>query len=113
MMPLYRDNTVIVIRKVPIAELRRGMTVVYICREGWPIAHALVERTAEGWVAMGLNNAGCDPDTVSGANYVGVVVKAFESSVNPMLALSRELSTESEQIAIARPAMASVVARLP
>ncbi len=113
MMPLYRDNTMIVIRKVPMAQLKRGMTVVYISREGWPIAHALVERNDDGWVAMGLHNPDCHPETVRGANYVGVVVKAFQSQVNPMLAISRALSTETGQIASARPAMSGLVARLP
>ena len=101
MLPYYRDNTLIVIERRPFAELRRGTTVVYLSSQGWPVAHALVEKDGGGWSVKGLNNPGCDPDRVTEANYAGEVVRAFQSTSNPMLALARELSTETEMENIA------------
>jgi hypothetical protein len=96
MLPYYRDNTVIVIERRPLEELSRGMTVVYLSSQGWPVAHALVEKGGNGWSVKGLNNPDCDPDRVTEGNYAGVVVRAYQSTSNPMLALSRELSTETD-----------------
>jgi hypothetical protein len=90
MLPLYRDHTVVVTRRVDFSELRSGMTAVYFGESGRPVAHVLVKKTFEGWIAMGVGNAKCDSTPVTKANLLGVVVKAFEPSKSPALALLDE-----------------------
>lgn len=90
MLPLYKDHTVIVTRRIAVSELRAGMTAVYLGDAGRPVAHVLVARTRDGWVAMGVGNAECDATPVTEDNLLGVVVRAFEPSSDPMLALVRE-----------------------
>ena len=114
MLPLYKNNTVIVVAPTPMAALQRGMTVVFVSAEGWPVAHVLVEKRADGWVTMGLNNPGCDAHLMSVANYVGVVARAYQLDENPMLALARTLSADPDTaIAMAEPTSAAVIARTP
>ena len=95
MLPLYRDHTVVVTRQVAVADLREGMTAVYLGDSGRPVAHVLVERTSGGWVAMGIGNATCDDTLVTGDNLIGVVVKAFEPTSSPMVALVAEADLRS------------------
>ena len=77
MLPLYPDGTVLLLRRQPLAELRPGMTVVFIGDRGRPVAHVLVEKTSRGWQAKGLNNAAADRTLVRTNNYLGAVVRAF------------------------------------
>jgi hypothetical protein len=87
MLPLYKDHTVIVTQPLEIHRLRPGMTVVFIDGNGLPVAHVLVRLTASGWISMGIGNPECDPGRISDDNYVGVVVRAFEPTGNPLQAL--------------------------
>lgn len=77
MLPLYPDRTVIVVQRQAMAELRAGMTVVFIGDSGRPVAHVLVAKTARGWTAKGVGNDYLDRTTVRLQNYVGTVVRAF------------------------------------
>ena len=77
MLPLYPDRTVLVVERLPIGELKRGMTVVFIGDRGRPVAHTLIEKTWRGWVAQGLANGERDRTLVRERNYVGAVVRAF------------------------------------
>jgi hypothetical protein len=90
MLPLYKDHTVVVTQKIAMSDLRPGMTAVYIGDAGRPVAHVLVKKTFEGWVAMGVGNAECDATPVTEANLLGVIVKAFEPTKSPMVALLDE-----------------------
>ena len=113
MLPLYKNNTVIVVAPAPMSALHRGMTVVFVSSEGWPVAHVLVEKRADGWVTMGLHNSDYDAHPMNEANYVGVVARAYQVDENPMLALARTLSADPETaIAMAEPASA-LIARTP
>jgi hypothetical protein len=87
MLPLYKDHTVIVTRRIGIHQLRPGMTVVFLDRQGLAVAHVLVRLTPSGWISMGVGNAECDPGRVVNDNYVGVVIRAFEPTGNPLQAL--------------------------
>jgi hypothetical protein len=87
MMPLYKDHTVIVTQKICMSDLKAGMTVVFIGDSGFPVAHALVKATTDGWIAQGVGNAQCDHTLVSKDNFIGMVVKAYEPTSSPMLAL--------------------------
>ncbi len=95
MMPLYRDHTVVVVQRTALSELKVGMTVVYMADFGRPVAHVLVKNTSDGWIAMGIGNPKCDATRVTDSNLMGVVVRAFESSKSPMVALLNEAGRSS------------------
>ena len=95
MMPLYRDHTVVVFQKTALAQLQAGMTVVYMADSGRPVAHVLVRRASDGWIAMGIGNTACDATRVTDSNLMGVVVRAFEASKSPMVALLDEAPMRS------------------
>jgi hypothetical protein len=103
MLPLYKDHTVIVTRRIAIHQLRPGMTVVFMDPEGCAVAHVLVRLTYSGWISMGIGNSECDRGRVVDDNYIGVVIRAFEPMGNPLQALL-------EARPAAAPAHASVAA---
>jgi hypothetical protein len=77
MLPLYRDRTVLVVQRMPLSQLRRGMTVVFLGEAGRMVAHTLIAPTAHGWVAQGVGNAEPDRVRVRQRNYLGTVIRAF------------------------------------
>jgi hypothetical protein len=95
MLPLYKDHTVVVTQQVAVADLKPGMTAVYFGDSGRPVAHVLVQKTSDGWVAMGVGNARADTTLVTKDNLLGVVVRAFEPTSSPMLALLNEAASKS------------------
>ena len=95
MMPVYKDHTVIVTQKLAMSELKAGMTVVFVGDSGFPVAHVLVRQTNEGWVAQGVNNASCDQTRINSDNFIGMVVKAYEPTSSPMLALLDPVPTNA------------------
>jgi hypothetical protein len=95
MLPLYKDHTVLVMQRIAMSELRVGMTAVYVGDSGWLVAHVLVNKTPDGWIAKGVGNAGCDPTLVTEGNLLGVVVKAFEPSSSLLAALLNEATLQS------------------
>jgi hypothetical protein len=95
MLPLYKDHTVVVTRPLALADLKAGMTAVYLGDAGRPVAHVLVQRTSDGWVAQGVGNATCDATRVTADNLIGVVVKAYEPTRSPLAALVDEASAQS------------------
>jgi len=93
MLPLYKDHTVIITERQPMDSLKVGMTVVFIGESGMPVAHTLVEKTSRGWVTQGLGNTEPDRVMVRSGNYLGTVIRAFEPSENPMVAILRHRPT--------------------
>jgi hypothetical protein len=79
MEPLFAPKTAIIVQQVAFSDLKKGMTVVYVDRRGCMIAHALTGDLPNGWVAQGINNDMEDPDLVTPANLVGVIVQAFSA----------------------------------
>ena len=77
MLPLYRDQTVLVVQSVPMLDLQPGMTVVFIGDQGHPVAHMLLEKTPSGWRAIGMGNREADRTRVRFSNLLGVVVRAY------------------------------------
>ena len=77
MLPLYRDRTVLVVRRFAMSELRAGMTVIFTGDHGHLVAHTLVEKSPGGWIAQGLGNQQRDRTRVRSGNYLGTVIKAF------------------------------------
>ena len=90
MLPLYKDQTVIVMQRVAAPDLKAGMTAVFIGDQGRPVAHVLVRSTPEGWIAMGVGNASPDTTPVTAGNLMGVVIRAYQPSVSPLVALLNE-----------------------
>lgn len=88
MWPLYGDRTVLVVQPVATAELRRGMTAVFIGDLGQPVAHLLMEKTAHGWQAMGVGNRERDATYVRADNLIGVVVRAYTATPSVALTLT-------------------------
>ena len=80
MEPLYASHTAIVVAPISFKELKKGMTVVYVSREGHMVAHALTGDVPKGWIAQGVNNDEEDDDLVTKDNLVGVIVKAYSES---------------------------------
>ena len=95
MLPLYQDHTVVVTKKIALADLKAGMTAVFLGDSGHPVAHVLVARTSDGWVAQGVGNAAPDATLVSADNLMGVVIKAYEPSSSPMVALVNEATSKA------------------
>ncbi len=80
MVPLYGENSVLVVEKASFTELTAGMVAVYKDSEGSLVAHSLTAKTGSGWIAKGLNNRSQDPERVSAENFVGVVFGVFNAS---------------------------------
>ncbi len=80
MVPLYGENSVLVVEKASFTKLSAGMVVVYKDSEGSLVAHPLTGKTGSGWVAQGINNRGVDPEKVNEENYVGVIFGVLNAS---------------------------------
>jgi hypothetical protein len=80
MLPIYGDNTMLVISAVPYDSLQRGMTVAYRNRRGVEVVHKLIEKVSGGWRVEGLNNDEEDPELVTPINLIGVVYATLNYS---------------------------------
>lgn len=77
MEPLFPHHTAIVVAPLAFAELKKGMTVVYVTRTGRMVAHSLIGDVPGGWIAQGINNEDEDEELVTRENLVGVIVEAY------------------------------------
>jgi hypothetical protein len=77
MMPLYPSGSALVVEPKPFSELKEGMTVALMNRQGQRMCHFLIAYGVNGWVTRGLNEKQDDEDPLTAANYVGVVIMAF------------------------------------
>jgi hypothetical protein len=73
MLPIYGDNTMLVINAVPYDTLKTGMTVAYLNSRGIEVVHKLIGKEARGWLVAGLNNEEADRELVTPENLIGVV----------------------------------------
>jgi hypothetical protein len=73
MLPVYGDNTMLVINAVPYDTLRPGMTVAYCNSRMVEVVHKLIGKEAHGWRVAGLNNEEADDELVTPQNLIGVV----------------------------------------
>lgn len=78
MRPLYEAGTILVLRQLPYAQLKRGQTVLYRNRQQKVVAHVLVARGRDGWRVQGLNNPIHDMEPIREDNLVGVVIAAYQ-----------------------------------
>jgi hypothetical protein len=77
MQPVYGENTMLVISPIDYEQLRPGMTVAYMNHRGVRVVHRLVQKLADGWQVMGLNNDRVDDDVVTRRNLIGVIYASF------------------------------------
>lgn len=77
MKPVYGENTVLVLQRVPFESLSAGMNVAYRNRSGRVVLHRLVAKEGRGWRVRGLNNEDEDAERVSPENLLGIVYAAF------------------------------------
>jgi hypothetical protein len=83
MEPIFASRTAIVVTPVDFAQLRPGMSVVYVNQDGRGVAHTLIKKTRSGWMAQGVNNPDRDEDLVTAQNLVGAITQAFAASDTP------------------------------
>lgn len=83
MQPVYASGTAIVVTPCDYSDLRPGMSVVYVNHDGRGVAHALVGKSGQGWIAQGVNNPEQDEDLVTTRNLVGVITQAYAASDTP------------------------------
>lgn len=77
MKPVYGENTVLVLQKVPFDTLVEGMNVAYRNRSGRVVLHRLLALEGGGWRVRGLNNESEDAERVRPDNLIGIVYAAF------------------------------------
>ena len=77
MRPVYGENTVLVLQKVPFESLTAGMNVAYRNQRGAVVLHRLVSQDAGGWRAAGFNNEVEDRERVTPFNLLGIVYASF------------------------------------
>jgi hypothetical protein len=82
MLPIYGDNTMLVINAVPYDTLRLGMTVAYRNSRGVEVVHKLIGKQARGWSVAGLNNEEADTELVTPYNLIGVVYATLNYDAN-------------------------------
>ena len=92
MEPIYASGTAIVVTPCDYSNLRPGMSVVYVNHDGRGVAHTLVEKLGNGWIAQGVNNPEQDADLVTARNLVGLITQAYASSDT---AFRRDLAARS------------------
>lgn len=80
MEPLYAPNTAVVVAPIKYDNVKKGMTVVYVKRNGRRVAHSVIGETRGGYLVQGINNDEADAEVVNENNLVGVVVQAFAST---------------------------------
>ncbi|HUJ44325.1 MAG TPA: S24/S26 family peptidase [Opitutaceae bacterium] len=80
MQPVYGDNTMLVISPIDYDQLRPGMTVAYMNHRGVRVVHRLVQKLADGWQVIGLNNDRVDDDVVTRKNLIGVIYASFNTT---------------------------------
>jgi hypothetical protein len=80
MQPLYTPNTALVVKPVAYDQVKKGMTVVYVKKNGHVVAHSVVDEDGKGYVVQGVNNDEADAESVNERNMVGVVVAAYSAA---------------------------------
>jgi hypothetical protein len=80
MLPVYGENTVLVITKIDYSQLQPGMQVAYMSQGGAQVVHVLIQKEEGGWRVKGLNNEVEDHDRVTPSDLIGVVYASFATN---------------------------------
>ncbi|HTB62582.1 MAG TPA: signal peptidase I [Opitutales bacterium] len=73
MEPQFGANSILVAAQTKYSDLKVGMLVVYKDSTGDLVAHRIIQKNDNGWVAKGYNNDKTDPCLVTAQNLQGVV----------------------------------------
>lgn len=73
MAPVYGENTILVISRIPFEQLQSGMTIAYTNQRGHRVVHQLLIQDRLGWRIQGFNNLAEDKERVTRDNLIGVV----------------------------------------
>jgi len=102
MQPLYTPNTALVVKPVAYDNVKKGMTVVYVKKNGHVVAHSVVDEDGKGYVVQGVNNNEADSESVNENNMIGVVVAAYSAAESPLRAeLVKRVATQGSTIVAA------------
>jgi hypothetical protein len=77
MRPVYGEDTVLVLQRVPFESLVVGMNVAYRSQSGRVVLHQLIAREGRAWRVRGLNNESEDRERVTPENLLGIVYASF------------------------------------
>jgi signal peptidase I len=73
MEPQFGCNSILVAAQTKYTDLKVGMLVVYKDGTGDLVAHRIIQKNDNGWIAKGYNNDKTDPCLVTAENLQGVV----------------------------------------
>ena len=103
MLPIYQDGTVLVLQKLELDHLRRGMTIVF--HGGREVAYdyrvkVLVKKTKDGsWELAGsTDNSGHYIEQLNEENYIGTVVAALARASEEQKIAEREFLVNSTNL---------------
>lgn len=82
MHPHYGANSLLIVNKVSIERLRKGMIVLYRDHDGDVVGHSVATIDASGVRAKGTYTDELDPNPVTRDNLIGVVVGVMHSKSN-------------------------------
>lgn len=80
MEPLYAHRTAVVVAEHDYEKLKKGMTVVYVKRNGMRVAHSIVGEAKGGYLMQGVNNDEEDAELLTPNNFIGVIVDAYAAA---------------------------------
>lgn len=83
MEPFYGKDSIILVDKADISELRSGMIAVYRDADGVLVAHKVINATSSQAWGQGFNNKHRDPDPITADNLTGVVFTILHTSGQP------------------------------
>ncbi len=79
----FGDNSLILVQKATLADVRVGMMVVYRSTEGELISHKVVEHNGDSIRTIGVSNWSIDPAPVTNDMIVGTVFGVFHTAGAP------------------------------
>lgn len=93
MEPFYGQDSIILVDKVDISDLRSGMIAVYRDADGVLVAHQVIEATSSQAWGQGVNNKQRDPDPITADNLSGVVFTILHTSGQPVAGILAQADT--------------------
>ena len=79
----FGDNSLIVVQKADIQEVRVGMMIVYRAASGEFISHKVVAHNGTSLITQGAGNRHMDPDPVTNEMLVGAIFCVFHTAGAP------------------------------
>ena len=79
----FGDNSLILVQKATLADIRVGMMVVYRSASGELISHKVISHDGTSVQTMGVANWKADPEPVTSDMIVGTVFGVFHSAGAP------------------------------